>query len=79
MNITDVKGWTEAYFFFKAAETQLAKTDTLVNLIYNCLPIFEEVLNLTYDSQSQWNHLAKYLSKYSGKKWNAANLNDKIA
>lgn len=79
MSEADVRGWTEAYFFFKAAQTQLDSGDTLTNLIYNCLPIVEEVKNLTYDDQNQWKHLAKFVSKFSAKKWNAPKLKHKVA
>lgn len=78
MTVQDVKGWTGAYFFFKAAETSLVPSTNLTDLIYDCLPIMSGLLALPERNQSQWRHLTKFLSAFTASRWNGPRLNDRI-
>lgn len=33
---------------------------------------------MTYDDQDQWKHLARFVSKYSPKKWNGPKLRNRM-
>jgi hypothetical protein len=78
----NVKGWTEAYYFFKAVETKLPAGTTLDKMIYNCLPIMGELLNTTlYRNIPQSQHLAKFVNHFLtdvNGRWTGPTLNKKL-